>query len=287
MAGPVRRIVLITDSTSDLLQEHVDQYDIRIAPMYLLFGTEQYRDRFEISQEQFYERLAVGDVHPHSSQPVVADFLRIIEEAQAEGAEAVVIITMSSQLSGAIQSARQSVEQSPIPVYCHDSRSGGMGLGWQVLAAARAREAGADAEGMVAAADRARRSLQIIWYVDSLEYLHRGGRIGGASRLIGSALHLKPVLYVDRDTGRVEALERVRTAGRALERVYHLFFERMKLDRPLHIAAIHSNVEAAARSLAERVRAEFKPVEMLVTGISPVMGTHIGPGAVGLAGYYE
>jgi len=149
------------------------------------------------------------------------------------------------------------------------------------------REAGGGVAEMLQAIEQVRQTEQIIFYVDSLEYLHRGGRIGGAARLIGTALNLKPVLYVDHDIGRIEAGEKVRTRRRALERVYELFFERMDLSRPVHVAVIHSNVEELAQTVAERIRAEYNPAELLVTPISPVMGTHIGPGALGITGYYE
>jgi DegV family protein with EDD domain len=287
MTDHARHIALITDSTSDIPDDLVAQYDIRIAPQYLIWGTEQFRDRFEVTPREFYNRLATSTVHPKSSQPVVADFLALIEEARAGGAEAAVIITISSQLSGTVESARQAAAQSAIPVHVVDSKTGGMALGWQVIAAARAREAGGDAEAMVDAANAARSTMQIIFFVDSLEHLHRGGRIGGAARLVGSALNLKPLLYVDHDVGRVEPGERIRTRRKALDRVYEVFFEHMDVSRPMHIAVIHSNAPDLAEALRERVLADYDPAELLLTGISPVMGTHIGPGAVGLAGYYE
>jgi DegV family protein with EDD domain len=287
MTDHAHRIVLITDSTCDIPDELVAQYDIRIAPQYLMWGTEQFRDRFEVTPREFYARLASSSVHPTSSQPVVADFLALIDAARAEGAEAAVIITISSQLSGTIESARQAAAQSEIPVHVVDSKTGGMALGWQVLAAARAREAGGDAEAMVEAANAARSTMQIIFFVDSLEHLHRGGRIGNAARLVGSALNLKPLLYLDHEVGRVEAGERIRTRGKALNRVYEVFFEKMDTSRPLHVAVIHSNAPDLAEELLKRVKANYEPAELMLAPISPVMGTHIGPGAVGLTGYYE
>jgi DegV family protein with EDD domain len=287
MTDHARHIALITDSTCDIPDDLVARYGIRITPLYLIWGTEQFRDRFEITPREFYMRLASSSVHPTSSQPVAADFMALLDEARAGGAEAAVIITISSQLSGTVESARQAAAQSEMPVRVVDSKSGGMAFGWQVIAAARAREAGGDAAAMVDAADRARSTMQIIFFVDSLDYLHRGGRIGGAARLVGSALNLKPVLYVDHTVGRVEPGERIRTRRRALDRVYEVFFERMDVARPLHVAVIHSNAPDLAEALRERVVADHDPAELLLTGISPVMGTHIGPGAVGLAGYYE
>ncbi len=287
MTNQTRRIALITDSTCDIPADWLEQYNIRFASLYLIWGAEEFRDRLDIQPAEFYARLAADPVLPTSSQPVASDFVALIEVARQEGAEEVVIITISSQLSGTVESARQASGMVDIPVHVVDSKMGGMALGWQVVAAARAREAGGDAQAMIAAADKARETMQIIFYVDTLENLYRGGRIGGAARLVGTALNLKPVLYVDHTLGRIEPGEKVRTRKKALERVYQLFFERMHTDRPMHLTVIHSGAPDLAEETAERIRREYNPAELFVTIISPVMGAHIGPGAVGITGYYE
>jgi len=280
-------IALITDSTCDIPDSLLAEHEITFGSQYLIWGTDEYRDRIDITSAQFYERLVHDPAHPKSSQPVAADFGRLIENAQAEGAKEAVIITISGQLSGTIESARQAAQNASIPVQVYDSRSGGMGLGWQVLAAARAREKGSDARAMIEAADRIRRSLKFIFFVDSLDALHRGGRIGGAARLIGTALNLKPVLWVNHEAGQVEPGERTRTVSKAVERVYELFFSQVDISKPLRVAVVHSGVLSLAEEIARRVREEFHPVELLITLISPVMGAHIGPGALGLVGYAE
>jgi DegV family protein with EDD domain len=281
------RVALITDSTCDIPPHLLKQYDITFAPLYLIWGTDEFRDQVDITPETFYTRLAADPIHPKSSQPVPGDFVALIEEAQAAGAQEAVIITISSQLSGTVESARQAGEWVDIPVHVLDSRTGGMGLGWQVLAAARAREAGGDAQAMINAADKAHQTMQYIFFVDTLENLHRGERIGGAAMLVGTALNLKPLLYVDHEVGRVEAGEKIRTRKRALERIYQVFFERIDTGRPLHVAVTHSGAPEHAQAMADRIQGEYSPLELLVTIISPVMGTHIGPGAVGLVGYSE
>jgi DegV family protein with EDD domain len=281
------RIALITDSTCDIPADLLEQYGISFAPLYLIWGGKEYRDQVDIFPEEFYARLKTDPDLPSSSQPTGSDFLELIAGAKQQGAEEVVIITISNKLSGTVVSARQAAEKSDIPVHVVDSLSGGTGLGLQVLAAAQAREAGGDAQAMIAAADRARKTMQFIFFVDTLDNLYRGGRIGGAARLIGSALNLKPVLYVDHKVGQVESAEKTRTRKKALERIYQLFFEKIDITRPLYIAVVHSGVPELAYNLAERIREAYQPVELLVTVISPVMGTHIGPGAVGISGYCE
>ncbi|HEC24211.1 MAG TPA: DegV family protein [Chloroflexi bacterium] len=287
MGEQKHRIALLTDSTCDIPPDYVKQYDIFVVSQYVIWGTEELRDMIDIDPRSFYERLVKEPVSPKTSQPVVSDFVRTLERARDEGAEEAVIIVISNQLSGTILSARQAKEMVDIPVHVVDSLSTSMGLGWQVLAAARAREAGGDAQAMIAAADKTRQTMQVIFSVDTLEYLHRGGRIGGAAKLVGTALQLKPQLYVDHATGRVEPGERTRTRKKALKRVYEVFFENMDTSKPMHIAVLHSAAEEEATGIYERIREEYEPVELLMGNVTPVIGTHTGPGAIGIVGYYE
>ncbi len=282
------RIALITDTTCDVPQDLVDQYDIGLAPQILIWGTEEYKDRIEIDAATFYARLPNDPNHPSSSQPIPPYFVELLEQSKAKGAEEAVIITLSTQLSKTVDSARQAAEQVDMPVHVLDSRSVSMGLGFQVLAAARAREAGGDAQAMLDAANKARETMAVNFTPETLEYLHRGGRIGGASKLVGTALQLKPQLYVDhKGTGRIEAGERTRTRKKALSRLYELFFEQMDSSKPLRVAIVHINEEDIANQFAEQIQAEHSPVELLVTSVGPVVGVHGGPGTVGLCGYYE
>jgi DegV family protein with EDD domain len=280
-------IALITDSTCDIPDDVLKQYDIRFVPQVLIWGTEEFRDRVDIQAKDFYERLAADPVPPKSSQPVAHDFAAALDAACREGAQEVVVLTLSNQLSGTVDSARQAVALAGIPVHVVDSLSASMGLGWQVIAAARAREAGGDAPAMIAAADQARQRMAFFFFVDTLEFLHRGGRIGGAAKLLGTVLNLKPLLTVDHNIGRVETYEKIRTRSKAMERAYEAFFERMDTTRPMHIAIAHTNEPELAEATARRVQQEYPSAELVITFTSPVIGTHAGPGGVGLFGYYE
>ncbi len=281
------RIALITDSTSDIPQRLVEQYRIVVVPQILIWGTEEHLDNVTISPQQFYARLATDPVHPSSSQPVASDFVKAIEQVRVQGAEEVVIIVLSNQLSGTVASALQAAQMVELPVHVVDSLSASMGLGFQVLAAARAREAGGDASSMIAAARQVRERLSLYFSVDTLEYLHRGGRIGGAAKLIGTALQLKPMLTIDHRTGRIEPAERTRTRRKALERIYEVFCQELSGRERLHVAVVHGNAPAEAAAFEDRLSRELKPVELLVTGVSPVVGVHAGPGVIGLCGYAE
>ncbi|HEX2978895.1 MAG TPA: DegV family protein, partial [Anaerolineaceae bacterium] len=162
-----------------------------------------------------------------------------------------------------------------------DSRSASMAMGFSVLAVARAAQAGASLAECKAIAENARQQIGVIFVVDTLKYLHLGGRIGGATRFLGTALDLKPLLeLVD---GRIEAVERVRTKRKAIDRLLDLAEQRIDGRKPVRLAALHANAEEEADHLVERAGARFNAVEILCEELSPVVGVHAGPGTIGLA----
>ncbi|GAB4412632.1 MAG: DegV family protein [Anaerolineae bacterium] len=278
-------VALITDSGCDLPDDVLRQYDIALVPLYILWGREQLRDRVDLTAEAFYRRLVTDAVHPSTSQPQPADFARVLNEAKARGAQEAVIITLSSGMSSTYEAALLGARSATIPVHVVDSRANSLTQGFQVLAAARVRADGGTAQDMIGAADRVRRHAVTLLHVDTLEYLRRGGRIGRAAKWLGTILNLKPLLQVDHDTGRIEPLSRARSRGQSLEKLYHAFFERLDTSRPLHVGIVHSESRADADALAERIRREYQPVELLIGVTSPVMGVHTGPGAMALCGY--
>jgi DegV family protein with EDD domain len=211
----------------------------------------------------------------------------VIEQAKQDGAKQAVVLTVSEPLSGTNSSANQSAKMVDIPVTVVDSRSVAMGLGWQVLAAARARDAGADVAGMVKAAEDVRKSLQMLFVVDTLEYLHKGGRIGGARKLIGTALNLKPRLQVNPVSGIVESVENTRTRSKAVDGMYKAFFQKMDTSKPMHVAVHHTADLKGAEALAERIRNEYKPAELMIAELTPIIGVHGGPGLLAIVGYNE
>ena len=281
------KIAIITDSTCNIPPEMIDQYHIYVVPQHLIWGTEDLLDERDITPDQFYERLVKDPVHPKTAQPPAPDFAREIERACQDGAAQVFLATLSAELSGTFASAKQAAEESQIEVRVHDSKSVAMGLGWQVVAAARARDKGGGLDEMEAVAEAARKHTCMMLTLDTLDFLYKGGRIGGARRLVGTALNIKPRLVVDSETGLVTAGESSRTRSKAIEATYQAFFARMKPGRPLHVAVHHARAEQACQALAERVRTEYPTAEVIMNGITPVLGTHGGPGALALAGYYE
>jgi len=281
------RVALITDSTCDIPQSLVEGHNIIVIPLHVIWGGETFRDRVDIDPRAFYRRLVDDPQYPTTSHPTPDRFGAIFREALEGGADEIVAITLSSALSGAFEAAQQAATTVDHDVHVVDSKGTTMSLGWQVLAAARAREAGGDAQAMIQAAENVRDSVVLEVSLDTLEYLHKGGRIGGATKLIGSLLSIKPLVYVDHETGKVEAGARVRTRKRGLETLHRRFFEQLDTEKRMHIAVMHGDAPKDAEKVAERIEDEYSPAELLVEITGPVLGVHTGPGAIALAGYTE
>ncbi|MEA5077278.1 MAG: DegV family protein [Anaerolineaceae bacterium] len=282
-----KNIALITDSTCDIPEHLRQQYNIYLVPLTIVWGKEQFLDRVGLQAEDFYARLSTDPVRPTTSQPTPKDFLAKYEQAKADGAEEIVVIVISSAMSGTIGSARTAAEGFDLPVHIFDSRSNSMSLGWQVLAAARAREAGSDAQGMLDAADAVRKQLHYHIVLDTTEFLLKGGRVAGAASKISSMLQIKLQIRVNHETGSVEAGDITRTRKQAIDKLFSSFVKFLDLTKPAHIAVLHNAALAEAEALVERIRQEIDPSELILTIVSPVLGVHTGPQAIALCGYSE
>jgi len=278
------RVAIVTDSTCDIPAELVQKHRLTIVPLYILWGDEQLVDGVDIDQDTFFTRLPDDPHHPSTSQPTPGDFVRALQKLDAEE---ILVITLSDALSGTHESACQARDELEVPVHVVDSRSLSMGLGFQVLAAVEAREKGADVQGMIAAADAVRAKLSILLTVDTLEYLHRGGRIGAAAKFLGSLVQLKPLLHINHTSGILEPAGKTRTRKRALEQIVAGTFERVDPDRPLHVAVMHGAAPDDAQFFLDEVLRRCKPVELIVSPITPVLGVHGGPGTVGVAAFND
>jgi DegV family protein with EDD domain len=277
------KFAIVTDSTSYIPSDIIQKYGITVAPQVLIWDNQTYRDGIDIQPTEFYSRLKTAKVMPSTSQVSPATMQEIFQGLVDKGLS-VLGIFISSKLSGTLQSAIQGKEMmgsAGEKVRLIDSQSTAMGLGFQALAAARAAEAGASIEEVAAQAENAHQRSGVFFAVDTLEFLHRGGRIGGAQRFIGSALNLKPILAVKE--GKVEGVERIRTKSKAHDRVLELVAEQVKGKSNVRLATLHANSAEDAKSLLDRAAAQLSPVETVFTEVSPVVGTHAGPGTVGLA----
>ncbi len=277
------KIAFVTDSTAYIPVELVKQHNITVAPQVLIWGDQTYQDGVDIQPDEFYARLKGSKTMPTTSQVSMITMQNIFQGLIDKGFD-VVGVFISSKLSGTLQSAiqgREALGSAAEKITIIDSNSTAMAMGFQVLNTARAAENGASVADCKALVEKAREHTGVYFAVDTLEFLHRGGRIGGAQRFIGSVLNLKPILAVK--DGRVEAEDRVRTKSKALDRVLELVAARVRGKSNIHIASLHANAEAEALDLLARAGKELNSIESILSSVSPVVGTHAGPGTVGLA----
>jgi len=274
-------VAIVTDSTAYLPADQVKQYGISVAPQILIWGDKTYLDGVDIQPDEFYARLKTATVMPSTSQVSIPTFQKIFQELTDQGKQ-VLAILISTKLSGTMDSATQArAALAKAPIEIVDSNTTAMAMGFIILAVARAAEQGASLAECKKLAETGRGHTGVIFAVNTLEFLHRGGRIGGATRYLGTALQLKPILEV-RD-GQVEAVERVRTRNKSLSRLVEMVEERIGDKTPVRLASLHANAPEDARVILEQASAKLNPLEKMLAQVSPVVGTHAGPGTVALA----
>lgn len=275
------KVAIITDSTTYLPNDLVAKYNIHVAPQVLIWGNETFRDGVDIESTEFFRRLKEAKVLPTTSQVTPKTFHEIFKDLLDQEYQ-ILAILISNELSGTIASAVQAKEMFPgAPIEWVDSRTTSLALGFVTLAAARAVEAGATLAEAKAVAETAREHVGVVFAVDTLEFLHRGGRIGGGTRFLGTALNIKPILEVT--GGRVEGIEKVRTRSKSLNRLVEIIGERVGDRKPVHLGALHANALEDAKSLLELANQKLNSTESILAEVSPVVANHAGPGTVGLA----
>jgi DegV family protein with EDD domain len=275
---------IVTDSTAYLPEATIRRHDIRVVPLYVHFGTEAFKEGVELSHAEFYEKLKAAPELPTTSQPSAGEFHEVFKELSDAGHD-IVVLTISSKLSGTWDSAmaaKQMLPEANIEVV--DTLTTAMGLLLVVEAAAEAAASGATAQEVVALVEEIKEKLHVIFVVDTLEYLAKGGRIGNARAFLGTILKVKPILCIK--DGVIEPLEQVRSRSKARARFVELVWElagsecaQAKLD------VAHAMVPAEAQELGEQLKAKLGCGEPFYTEIGPVIGTHTGPGVLGVAVY--
>jgi DegV family protein with EDD domain len=258
---------------------------VHVVPLKVHWGDESYRDGVDITVDEFYKKLSQSKVLPTTSQPSVQDFLQVFESV-ADQADAIIAPLISSGISGTVATAQLAVSEfTRIPVEIVDTHITSMGQVLIILAIARALEQGKSLQEVKQIAEDIARRLHVYFAVDTLEYLHRGGRINTASRYLGTVLAVKPILYFNEE-GKIDALERVRTSRKALQRLLELAEEHAG-GQPVHVGIVHANAPDAVREFQAEVESRLKCKEIFTVDCSPNIAVHVGPGTIGIALYTE
>ncbi len=271
-------IQVVTDSACDLMPATTEEHDVRVVPLTIRFGAEELVDREELSSKEFWDRVITGPDMPATAAPSPGAFQEAFLEAQAAGSSGVLCVTISSGLSATYQAACTAAESvsDRIAVRVVDTQSVTLGQGLLVLAAADMAAGGAALDDMASSIEEMKDRAHVYGVVDSLDYLRRGGRIGGAAHLVGSLLSIKPVIHVK--DGVVEVESKQRTRSRALQYLADKAVEAGPLER----LGISDGAAGDFEEVLEMVRRAQPEHELVVGDLGPVVGSHAGPGSVGV-----
>jgi DegV family protein with EDD domain len=265
---------IITDSVADLSPQLVKELGVSVVPLSVRFGEAVYRDGIDITPDQFYSKLKTSSVFPNTSVPSPADFVQVYDKV-AEDTDEIVVILVTSRLSATYEVGRQSIAmmKRKCRVELVDSRTATMTEGFIVMAAARAASAGAKIEEVIEAARRAIPRVDFLAAFDSLEYLRRGGRIGRAQALLASLLRINPLINLRE--GVVEPAGRTRSRAKAIDQLYNFAAGYAKIEE---MAVEDTACPDEAEALRERLGAIFPKERIYRSRMTPVIGTHTGPG---------
>ena len=281
------KIRVVTDSTADLTPELVERYGITVVPLTVFADGKAYKDKIDITNEEFYALLQSSKELPTTSQPSPAAFADVYRQLAAEGAEQIISIHISTALSGTYQSSvlAAGLVAQEVTVHNVDSKIATIGLGLLVIAAARMVEVGDSADNILQVLDEIVKKQRLYFLLDSLDNLHKGGRIGKASHLFGSLLNIKPVLCFTDGVINVQDKVRGNKDNKALERLIEILLEKIDPSKKLYCAMGYCDNKKTAEYIVERVKEHVNCDDFIYLQIGSVVGTHIGMGAVGMAFY--
>jgi len=270
-------IRIVTDSTCDLPDEVLGEFGIGVVPLYINFGAASYLDGVELARPDFYERLPEADPSPTTAIPGSQAFLDVYDALAHQGATEIISVHVSSALSGTADAAKMAARQASVPVTVVDSGSLTLGLGFLVWEAARMAVEGCTCDEILVRLGAMRRRTHVFAALDTLEFLRRSGRMSGVVTRLGGWLRLKPLLKMNDGES---TSEKVRTSEGAIKRLVALLEARLPLER---VALVHTHALERARLLQDRAQHLLAGLPVLSVDITPVLGTHLGPGAVGFA----
>jgi DegV family protein with EDD domain len=273
------KLGIVTDSTSDIPQYLIEQYELEVVPSILIIDGKEYADGIGISREEFYKKLPSLKTQPTTAAPSIGDFSARYESLLTRGCDHILSIHAAGALTSILEIARQASNDFPDRVTCLDSTSLSLGLGFQVIAAAEATEMGLQAA--LSAVESTRKRLHVSAALDTMENLRRSGRVPGAVAMLGSLLHLKPLIELT--NGEVKAIGAVRTTKQANNRMLNFLLEGGSLER---LAILHTCAETRAREFLNEMMlkaSQSVPRDILMVNVTPVIGTHVGPNGLGFA----
>jgi len=273
-------VCIVTDSTADIPGELAEKYNITVVPLKVFFGEEVFRDGVDLTPGEFFQKLESSTVLPTTSQPTPAEFEEYYRPLMDQGAS-IISIHISSQMSGTFQSAKLAkkiVDYEDLEII--DSQVVSVPMAMMVIASARAAKAGRSRDEILAMIRGIMKSQQTYFVVDTLEYLQRGGRIGKAQAFLGTLLNVKPVLHLKE--GLIHPYEKVRGRNKALNRLVQVAEENYKDDK-VWVYLTHGNDPETLKTLRRKAEEKLNCTEVRENQLGPVVGTHVGPGLVGLA----
>jgi len=274
-------VKIITDSSAYLPQKYVDQYDITVLPLSLIWDGKSYRDGVDITATEFYTRQVNATSLSTTSQVTVGQYSEAYQKLLGEGHE-ILVLPISMGISGSYYSALQALSEFPgKPIELIDTKLVSMALSFMVLTVARAAEKGADLVSCKHAAMEAYPKIGVYFTVETLKYLAAGGRIGGAKKFLGTALDIKPVLAIV--DGKIEPVASVRTKRKAMEKMLDLVEKDAAGRQPVKVSVFHANVPEEAQEFLDKAAKRFGAVESILSEVSPAVGSHTGPGTISIA----
>jgi DegV family protein with EDD domain len=277
------KTAIVTDSTAYIPADLRAKHHIHMIPLNVIFGNESYQEEVEIKVEQFYEEVKNNRELPSTSQPAIGEFAALYEKL-AKDYDAVISVHLSSGISGTYQGAMAAGDMvDDIEVHAFDSEISCMIQGFYVLEAAEMAAEGKSPEEIITRLNKIKESDRAYFMVDDLSHLQRGGRLSSAQAILGSLLQVKPVLHFV-DT-KIVPFEKIRTRKKAVKRIHDLFDEDASQQVPMRAVVIHANREAEAEEMKKELEAKYPHVEFYLSYFGPVIGTHLGEGALGLGWY--
>lgn len=272
-------VKIVTDSSADLPAQLTQELGITVVPLYVRFGDEVYRERVDISEEEFYQRLLHDPIHPVTIQPNPQDFANVYQEL-SPAADGIVSIHISSKLSGTCNSALQGKEviERGCPVEVVDSQIVTVGLGLICVAAAAVAKTGADLQRVVKEVKQTIPNVHLLGLLDTLKYLLLGGRIGKAKALVGSLLNVKPLITLEE--GEVVPVGQARTRSKGIERLFNFVANATNIQ---DLVVAYSTTPDEAQTLAERIGSIFTKGPVKIARLGTTLGVHMGPGALAVA----